>query len=444
MENLPQPDERRCLELGHDDVEPGRSDGLKFRIACLFHSVFVVQTHSAIVHTESIRECKNSDLWWEMAGQSQTILPAEPPRRLHQGDYAVAIICPMGDELSPVLALLDETHENLDTVRDQNAYKLGKMGHHNVVVCGMPEIGNNVAAMVVTQLLNDFSQIRFGILVGIGGGIPDEDYEEDDLNDIRLGDVVVSHSRGARGGVIQFDRGKCTTDGFMVTGYQSKPPHVLAANVEILKASHNLHGNSIPRYLDEMLKRYPAMKEKYAAPGSYRDCVFEASYTHGGGKTCKKCDMSRTIERESRGTETPRIHYGTIGSSNAVIRDSRQRDELRDMGIICVEMEAAGLMEAFPCLVVRGICDYADSHKNKKWQPYAAATAAAYSKELLLQIPQGDVQRTQLVVDALGGLSMTVDRVDQRTKRIMEHTQSRYFRSSSVVHQLINQQVLRI
>jgi hypothetical protein len=45
-----------------------------------------------------------------------------------------------------------------------------------------------------------------------------------------------------------------------------------------------------------------------------------------------------------------------------------------------------GLMDSFPCLVIRGICDYADSHKNKVWQPYAAATAASYAKELLLVI----------------------------------------------------------
>ncbi len=56
-------------------------------------------------------------------------------------------------------------------------------------------------------------------------------------------------------------------------------------------------------------------------------------------------------------------------------------------------MEAAGLMDNFPCLVVRGICDYADTHKNKQWQPYAAATAAAYAKELLNTVPKN------LVVD---------------------------------------------
>lgn len=72
------------------------------------------------------------------------------------------------------------------------------------------------------------------------------------------------------------------------------------------------------------------------------------------------------------------------------------------MGLLCVEMEAAGLMDAFPCLVIREICDYADSHKNKKWQLYAAATAAAYMKELLSVIPPREVTKTGRAKDSAG------------------------------------------
>jgi hypothetical protein len=72
-----------------------------------------------------------------------------------------------------------------------------------------------------------------------------------------------------------------------------------------------------------------------------------------------------------------------------------------DLGILCVEMEAAGLMDEFPCLVIRGICDYADSHKNKRWQPYAAATAAAYAKELLSIIPAQEMVATIKAADGL-------------------------------------------
>jgi nucleoside phosphorylase len=69
------------------------------------------------------------------------------------------------------------------------------------------------------------------------------------------------------------------------------------------------------------------------------------------------------------------------------MKDGRTRDQLAgELGILCFEMEAAGLVDTFPCLVIRGICDYADSHKNKQWQEYAAATAAGYAKELLYMV----------------------------------------------------------
>jgi nucleoside phosphorylase len=63
-------------------------------------------------------------------------------------------------------------------------------------------------------------------------------------------------------------------------------------------------------------------------------------------------------------------------------------------------MEAAGLMQDFPYIVIRGVCDYADSHKNKQWQGYAALAAASYAKELLGYIPVAYVSQESLVVDA--------------------------------------------
>ena len=89
-----------------------------------------------------------------------------------------------------------------------------------------------------------------------------------------------------------------------------------------------------------------------------------------------------------------RIHYGLIASGNQVIKDATRRDKLnKDLGgdVLCVEMEAAGLMYNFPCIVIRGICDYADSHKNKKWQEHAAAVAAAFAKELLEYVQPRDL-----------------------------------------------------
>ncbi|ERF73242.1 hypothetical protein EPUS_08793 [Endocarpon pusillum Z07020] len=107
--------------------------------------------------------------------------------------------------------MLKEIHEPLPARRDQNAYTLGKISGHNVVVAVMPEIGNNAAATVVTQLLNDFPSIRFGILVGIRGGVPGDEGEDD----IRLGDMVVSQPTATFGGVVQYDLGKRLVDGVL-------------------------------------------------------------------------------------------------------------------------------------------------------------------------------------------------------------------------------------
>lgn len=303
--------------------------------------------------------------------------------------YTIACICPMGVELAAVSAMLDERHQDLPSALDTNSYTLGRIGAHNIVVAVMPDTGNNKAAAVATQLLNDFKSIRFGLLVGIGGGIPVEDEF-----DIRLGDIVVSKPTATFGGVIQFDRGKVGENGqFERTGALNKPPAVLMANVEKLRAQHRMIGNKITEYLAEMLNKYPAMEEqKYFYQGAERDVLFEATYNHEGGRSCDGCNRSRVMDRAPRRTTSPRIHYGTIGSSNLVVKDAITRDQLREeLEIICVEMEAAGLMDQFPCLVIRGICDYADSHKNNRWQSYAAATAAAYAKELLSIIPASDV-----------------------------------------------------
>ena len=68
-------------------------------------------------------------------------------------------------------------------------------------------------------------------------------------------------------------------------------------------------------------------------------------------------------------------------------------------------------MDSFPCLVIRGICDYADSHKNRTWQPYAAATAAAYAKELLSIIPPAEVTRLPAIdLDAMNRLSVGLEK----------------------------------
>lgn len=314
--------------------------------------------------------------------------------RRRDTDYTVACICPMGVELAPVEAMLDEIHDALPTNRDQNAYTLGKLGGHNVVIAIMPEIGNNAAATTATQLLNDFPSIRFGLLVGIGGGVPGE-------TDVRLGDVVVSQPTSTFGGVVQYDMGRELEGGrFQRTGLLNKPPAILSATVRRLDSQHRRLGHNLLQLMSEMLQRYPRMTNEYSMPTTERDQLFLASYQHQLGPTCAHCDEHQTVHRPDRPSSEPKIHYGNIGSANVVVKDATVRDNLgQDLDIICVEMEAAGLMNDFPCLVIRGICDYADSHKNKRWQPYAAAVAAAYMRELLLIIPAQDVAQTDHAIE---------------------------------------------
>lgn len=155
--------------------------------------------------------------------------------------------------------------------------------------------------------------------------------------------------------------------------------------------------------LKAMFEKEPHMLNTFGYPGAVHDQLFDASYGHKGGPTnCQKCDPMRAPQDwEPRDPPNPKIHYGTIASANQVMRNDPSRGKIaKELGIRCSEMEAAGLKNNFPCLVIRGICDYADTHKNKRWQGYAAATAAAFAKELLGFIPKQEVMKMQLACES--------------------------------------------
>ncbi|KAK4951244.1 hypothetical protein LTR10_010217 [Elasticomyces elasticus] len=91
------------------------------------------------------------------------------------------------------------------------------------------------------------------------------------------------------------------------------------------------------------------------------------------------------------------VHRGTIAGGEKVMRYDIERDLLaRDLEVLCFEMEAAGALNDFPCLVIRGISDYSDSHKNDKWHGYAAAVAAAYARELFKHMPVDEVTQCKI------------------------------------------------
>ncbi|GFF94816.1 hypothetical protein IFM61392_09452 [Aspergillus lentulus] len=312
-----------------------------------------------------------------------------PP--LAEESFTVGWICALPTEMAAATAMLDEEYERPKTQpsHDQNNYCLGRMGTHNVVIACLPAgvYGTNSAAAVGVRMLSSFSYIRFGLMVGIGGGVPSA------KNDIRLGDVVVSRPQGRFGGVVQYDLGKVGEDGELIgTGSLNKPPTVLLTAIAGLEAAQMKdERNGLSRFLKNMFTRYPKMEREFGDPGAENDCLYEAGYPHQEGDTCVRCNSDRVIRRSIRQDRKPHVFYGTIASGNQVIKDSVTRDHLASQyNAICIEMEAAGLMDNFPCLVIRGICDYADSHKNKDWQGYAAATASAYAKELLYSVPSSE------------------------------------------------------
>jgi nucleoside phosphorylase len=216
--------------------------------------------------------------------------------------------------------------------------------------------------------------------VGIGGGIPSK------KNHIRLGDVVIGMPDGIHGGVVQYDLGKRTVDGFERKGFLCPPPNEWRTAVVEMKSDHKVKSNRVAEFLSQMLEAYPKLQE-YSRPGSELDILFPPDSKHVRDEpTCDKCDKTKVIP--PRSSVSPEIFYGTIASGDSVIKDAEIRDELCKVsrGALCFEMEAAGLSNGFPCIIIRGICDYADSHKNDQWHPYAAAVAAACAKELLTYI----------------------------------------------------------
>jgi nucleoside phosphorylase len=276
-------------------------------------------------------------------------------------------------ELAAAQEMLDEEHECIN-YEDTNIYTLGRIGDHNIVIACLPtgQTGTNSAVAVTAQMQSTFESIRIRLFVGTGGGVPTADA------DIRLGDVVV----GSR--VVQHDFGKETPDGFVRTTRWNAPPENMLNAVSILQASHHRGKGRFHEYVSRL-------------PDAGHDILFDPKYNHVDaieGFTCEQCDEERVVKRQAR-NERVMVHYGTIASGNRVMKHGATRDRVSFElgGVLCFEMEAAGLNAVFPCLVIRGICDYADSHKNKRWQPYAAATAASYAKDLLLIMPHSKQSR---------------------------------------------------
>jgi nucleoside phosphorylase len=156
-----------------------------------------------------------------------------------------------------------------------------------------------------------------------------------------------------------------------------------------------------PSYIQEVVQKNTRTRRNFDRPDPQSDQLFQIEHEHPAtASTYVECLTEWEETRSQREESDPQPYYGIIASRNAVIEHGATREQLREeTGALCFEMEAAGLMIDFPCLIIRGICDYADSHKNKRWQGYAALAAAAYAKELLSYLPRGHVSQEKLATD---------------------------------------------
>ncbi|KAE8357567.1 hypothetical protein BDV27DRAFT_164399 [Aspergillus caelatus] len=300
-------------------------------------------------------------------------------------DYTVAWICALPLEMAAAKVMLDEVHPPLPQPEtDHNVYTLGRVSSHNVVIACLPGgvYGTISATAVASHVVSTFRSLRFGLIVGIGGGVPRPN------TDIRLGDVVISKPTATSSGVIQYDYGKTLRDGrFQHTGLLNKPSPVLLKAVSQLESDYITGKRLVSKILIDIKHKYKEMRESFSRPKD--DWLFRPIYNHKDGEhNCSACDQTQLVNRSVRTTDDPYFHYGLIASGDQVIKDAKTRDSIaHDLDILCFEMEAAGVMDELPSLVIRGICDYCDSHKNKQWQGYAALTAAAYTKTLLSVVP---------------------------------------------------------
>ncbi|PYH66629.1 purine and uridine phosphorylase [Aspergillus vadensis CBS 113365] len=260
-----------------------------------------------------------------------------------------------------------------------NAYLLGRIGAHNVVLVCLPEgrMGTTAAAIVAENLCQTFRSVKYGFLVGIGGGVPGFG------RDIRLGDVVVSVPGGGCGGVVQYDYGK----------HINAPPGKLLANVTLLGCLSRKNVGDQGNMTADILA---SLGEKYAYPAGLRD--------------------------RRRTSDLPGVHLGTIASGDGLVMNAELRDRLNGeygRSILCFECGSAGVMNILPCLVVKGIAGYADSHKYDAWRPRAIAAACSYAKALILQIPPEEVPQQENSVhvtdlikdlhDELGQIKAAID-----------------------------------
>lgn len=332
--------------------------------------------------------------------------------------FEIALICALRVEYDAVLAIFDKFWEDEDRTYgqasgDDGTYTTGVIGQHNVVLAYMPGMGKVNASGVAASLRSSFNGIKLALIVGICGGAS---FGIDNKDDIYLGDIIISNA------LIQYDFGRQNPKGFeekdTLEDRLGRPTQKIRSILAKLKTYHyrqKLQDN-ITAYLTVVQQKMPEAKH----PGFETDRLYEPSYLHkhpelviggacdicnnGNNQICPValkmncdelgCEKARLVFRNRStdgGEHKPTVHFGRMGSADTVMRSGEDRDRIaKAHDIIAFEMEGAGVWDHFPSIVIKGVCDYADSHKNKEWQGYAAAVAAAGMKAFLKEWPPGE------------------------------------------------------
>jgi ankyrin repeat protein/nucleoside phosphorylase len=325
-------------------------------------------------------------------------------------DFRVAVICALPLEAAAVLDLFDQRYDKDGSKYskqegDSNTYSTGRIGRHDIVLAHMPGMGVYNASRVASNIQLSFKEVNLALVVGVCGGAPLK-------QPIILGDVVISNS------VVEFYTGRNYSDG--VQARKGLVDTLGRPNTEIRGLLGKFQIPLIRRELEAELQQNLAelcrKNDTLRYPGVEHDRLFAASYRHMHRRDTSHgeclCVVSQSINdpvcsdalesgcdelecdadapetpsrrvRFASGFPTPHVHIGTVGATT-VMKSGEHRDIMaRESNIIAFEMEGAGVWEVLPCVIVKGVCDYADSHKNKKWQDYAAATAASAAKAFL-------------------------------------------------------------
>ncbi|KAI0452924.1 purine and uridine phosphorylase [Xylaria acuta] len=333
-------------------------------------------------------------------------------------DFQIALICALPLEYDAVTLQFDEFWDKDGdhfgrAPGDTNTYTTGRIGNYNVVLALLPNMGKAAAAGAAASFRSSYSRLKLAFLVGICGGVPGTGG-----NAALLGDVVISKT------VLQFDFGRQLPKKFVIKdtaddnlGRPNKDIRSLIASFETELGSERLQKKG-GEYLKDLQGAAVRKRRRYTYQylGVVEDKLFAADYRHKhrapqscavcegqSDEYCEEaarascvelnCDEGHLVSRELLEAkqslepdemQCPKIFIGRMASGDTVMKSGEHRDQLaKQRNVIAFEMEGAGAWDEIPCIIIKGICDYADSHKNKKWQPFAAATAASVMKAVL-------------------------------------------------------------